>query len=78
MKPHIVERYKRRMSYFGNCDCMANSSLMSRRNFEATTKIFPLSGSNSTQQLDTVTFTWAKYTQRYFRPLLVRNLIEEA
>jgi hypothetical protein len=40
--------------------------------------VFPASGFNSTQQLDTVIFMWTKYTYRNFRLLLVRNLNEEA
>ena len=40
--------------------------------------IFPLSGSNSIQQLDTVTSCGAKHIHRDFRLLLVRNLSEEA
>ena len=40
--------------------------------------VFPPSGSNSTQQLDTVTSCGAKYTHWDFRLLLVRNWIEEA
>jgi len=40
--------------------------------------VFPPSGSNSTQQLDTVIFMWTKYTRHDFRLLPVRNLTEEA
>ena len=40
--------------------------------------VFPPSGSNSTQQLDTVTSCGANYTHWDFRLLLMRNLIEEA
>ena len=56
VKPHIVERYNRHMGFVNISDCMANSYLMSRRNFKWT--VFPPSRSNSTQQLDSVIFKW--------------------
>jgi len=40
--------------------------------------IFPHSGSNSTNSWILLSSCGAKYTHRDFRPLLVRNLIEEA
>jgi len=58
VKPHNMERYNRHMGYVDNSDHLANSYLMSRHTFKWTTKFFPPSGSNSTQQLDTVIFMW--------------------
>jgi hypothetical protein len=53
MKPHIMQRYNQNMGYIKNSDCMANSYLMSH--FQVEHKIvFPPSGSNSTQQMDSV------------------------
>jgi hypothetical protein len=79
VKPHIVARYYRHMYYVDNSDRMANSYLISRRNFKWTTKLF-------FHILDlTVINSWillsscgAKYNHQDFRLLLVRNLIEEA
>jgi hypothetical protein len=59
MKPHIMEWYNRHVGNGDNSDRTANSYLMSRHTFKWTTKIiFPLYGSNSTQQFDTVIFMW--------------------
>ena len=59
VKPNIVERYNRHMGYVDNSDRVANSYLMNRRTFNWTKKLlFPLSGSNITQQLDNVIFMW--------------------
>jgi hypothetical protein len=78
-KPHIVARYNRHMGYIDNSDRMANTYSMCWHSFKWTTKLF-------FHLLDlTVLNSWillslcgAKYTHRYFRFLLVRNLIEEA
>ena len=75
VKPHIVERYNRHMSFFDISDRMANSYSMDRRNLKWTTKLF-------FHVLDlTVLNSWillsscgAQYTHRDFRLLLVRNL----
>jgi hypothetical protein len=79
VKPHIVARYNRHMGYVDNSDRMANSYSMSRRNFKWTMKLFfyllDLTVLNSWIMLSSC---WAKYTDRDFRLLLVRNLIEEA
>jgi len=56
MKPHIVERYNRHMGYIDNSDHMPNRY---STYFQVDHQIiFPLSGSNNTQQLDTVIFMW--------------------
>jgi len=56
MKPHIVEPYNWHMGYVDSSDHMANSySMYLQVDHEA---IFPPSGPNSTQQLDTVIFMW--------------------
>jgi len=77
--PHIVERYNRHLDYIDNSDCMANSYLMSRHTFRWSIKFFfnllDLSVLNSWILLSSY---GAKFTQRDFRLLLVRNLIEEA
>ena len=59
LKPHVVGGYNRHMGYVDNSD------RMSKQLFDESTYlqvdheiIFPLSGSNSTQQLDTVIFMW--------------------
>ena len=79
MKPHIMEWYNWHMGYVDNSDHMANSYSMRWCTFKWNTKLF-------FHFLDvTVLNSWillsswgAKYTHRDFRPLLVRNLIEEA
>ena len=55
------------MAYVDSSDRLANSYSMSRRTFKCTIKIvFPPSGSDSTQQLDSVIFLWGKvYTPRF-------------
>ena len=71
MKPQIVARYNWHMGYVDISDRMANTYSMCRHTFKWTTKIFfhlldltvleivfPPSGSNSTQQLDSVIFMW--------------------
>jgi len=58
VKPHIVERFNQHMGYVNNSDHMANSYLMSRPSSGPQNCFFPPSGSNSTQQLDTVIFMW--------------------
>jgi len=56
-KPHIVEQYNQHMGYVNRSDHMANSYLIV--DLQVDHKIvFPPSGSNSTQQLDIVIFTW--------------------
>jgi hypothetical protein len=58
VKPQIVACCNCHMGYVNSSDRMANSCLMGRRSFKWTTKLFPPSGSNSTQQLDSVIFMW--------------------
>ena len=56
VRPHIVELYNQHMGHVDNSDRMANSySTYIPVDKEL---IFPPSGSNSTQQLDTVIFMW--------------------
>jgi len=58
VKPIIVERYNRHMGYLNGSDRMAklfDESTYLQVDHEI---IFPLSGSNSNQQLDTVIFMW--------------------
>ena len=67
VKPHIVEHYNQHMGSVDISDCMANSYLMNQCNFKWTMKlVFTLSGSNSTQQLDSVIFIWGSiYPPRF-------------
>ena len=79
VKPNIVERYNRHTSYVDNSDCMATSYSMSRRTFKRTTKLFFHFLVLTVFNTWTLLYLWgAKYTHRYFRLLMVRNLIEEA
>jgi hypothetical protein len=55
---HIMEEYNRHMGYVDNADCMANSYSMSWHLQVDHEIVFPPAGSNSTQQLDTVTLMW--------------------
>ena len=79
VKPHIVEWYTRHMGHVDNSDHMANSYSMSQCNFKWTIKLFfhllDLRVLNSWILLSSC---GAKYTDRDFRLLLVRNLIDEA
>jgi hypothetical protein len=58
MKPHILEWYNWHMDYVDSSDHMADSYLMSQHTSSGPQNCFPPSGSNSTQQLDTVIFMW--------------------
>jgi hypothetical protein len=77
--PWNLTSHSRHRGYIDNPDHMANSYSISRRTFKWTKELF-------FQLLDlTVLKSWillsscgAKYIHRDFRPLLVRNLIEEA
>jgi len=79
VKPQIVARYNWQMGYIDNSDCMVNNCSMCRHNFKWTTKLFfhllDLTVLNSRILLSSC---GAKSTHQDFRPLLVRNLIEEA
>jgi len=79
MKPQIVEPYNQHMGYGDISDHMVNSYSMCRHNFKWTTKMFfhllDLTTLNSWILLSSC---GAKHTQRDFRLILVRNLIEEA
>jgi hypothetical protein len=79
VKPHIVARYNRHMSYVDNSDRMANSYSISRRNFKWTMKLFfHLLDLKVLSSWILLSSCGAKYAHRDFRLLLVRNLIEEA
>jgi hypothetical protein len=59
MKPHIMEWYHKHMGYINNSDRMANSYLMSQHTFKWNTLFFfSPSGSNSTEQRDSIIFKW--------------------
>jgi hypothetical protein len=79
LKPAIVESYNTHMGYVDKSDRMANSYSISRRTFKWTKKLFfhllDLAILNSWILLSTC---GAKYSQRDFRFLLVRNMIDEA
>jgi hypothetical protein len=67
------------MSYIDNSERTANIYSIKSMHLQVDDKsVFPPSGSNSTQQWILLSSCGAKYTHRDFRPLLVRNLIEEA
>jgi len=73
-----VERFNRHMGYINSSECMANRYSTNRHSYKWTVILF--------FHLDlTVLDSWillpscvAKYTHRFLRLLLVRNLIEEA
>jgi len=78
VKPQIVEQCNQHMGYVDSSDRMANSYSMSQRTFKWTKKLFfhflDLTVLNICLLLSSCV---AKYTQRDFRLLLVRNLVEE-
>jgi len=78
VKPQIMARYNRHMSYVDNSDRTANSYSMCRRNFKWTTKLFfHLLDLRVLNIWILLSSCGAKCTHRDFRLLLVRNLIKE-
>ena len=67
VKPQIVAQYNWHMGYVDISDRMANSYSMSTYLQVDHEIVFPPSGSNSTQQLDSVIFMWGQMYPRRFQ-----------